>query len=141
MICDFHTSVLALNTGAGQDGTELTDAALNGDYLCPLGGAHFETAAVLYGSTNSNAYIATTGSAGAPAHGLALANGTRAILAGTDQGQPETLVQSVSAPNPTKSAIITNGSTEPLDWTNITINGVPAVSIEQNGACTGSGTP
>ena len=138
LVCDFHTSVLALNTGAGQDGTELTNASLNSDYSCPLSGAAFETAAVLYGSTNGSAYVATTGSAGAPAHGLAIANGTRAIMAGSDQGTPETLVQSASTPNPTKTATITNKSTEPLDWTSITVNGVPSVTIT-GGTCNTAG--
>ena len=139
VICDFHTSVLALNTGAGQDGTELTSAALNGDYSCPLSGAAFQTAAVLYGATNSSAYVATTGSAGAPAHGLAIANGTKAIMAGSDTGAGVVLVASASTPHPTKTITITNGSTEPLDWTGITINGVPDVTVVAGGTCGASG--
>ncbi len=102
---------------AGQDGTELTSAALNGDYSDPLSGAAFQTAAVLYGATNSSAYVATTGSAGAPAHGLAIANSTKAIMAGSDTGAGVVLVASASNPHPSKTITITNGSTEPLDWT------------------------
>jgi len=141
LICDFHTTVLQLNTAAGQDGTELTSAALNGDYSCPLGGAAFQTAAVLYGTTNGSAYIATTGSAGAPSMGLAIANGTKAIIPGSDQGQAVTLITSMAVPHPIKIATITNGSTEPLDWTGLSIQGVPDVTIQQNGACTGAGAP
>jgi hypothetical protein len=139
LICDFHTSVLALNTGAGQDGTELTNASLNGDNSCPLSGASFETAAVLYGATNSSAYVATTGSGGVPSHGLAIANGTKAIMPGSDQGQAATLVASVSNPHPSKTVTITNGSTEPLDWTSITVNGVPDVTVVAGGTCGASG--
>ncbi|WP_425161626.1 hypothetical protein [Candidatus Binatus sp.] len=140
LICDFHSTVLALNTGAGQDGTELSSAALNGDYSCPLGGAAFQTASVLYGATNSSAYTATTGSAGAAAHGLAIANGTRAIMAGSDQGQAVTLVQSGANPHPTKTAIITNGSTEPLDWTSITLSGsLTSVTIDPSSTCATAG--
>ncbi len=117
LICDFHSTLLQQNTGAGQDGTELTSAGLNGDYSCPLGGADFQTASVLYGATNSSAYIATTGSAGAPSHGLAIADATKAIMAGSDTGAGVILVASVSNPHPSKTITITNGSTEPLDWT------------------------
>jgi len=138
LICDFHSSLLQLNTGAGQDGTELTKASLNGDYSCPLGGADFETAAVLYGATNSSAYIATTGSAGAPSHGLAIANAGKAIMAGSDTGAGVILVSSGANPHPTKTITITNGSTEPLDWTAIQINGVPDVTVT-GGTCPSAG--
>jgi hypothetical protein len=139
LICDFHTSVLALNTGSGQDGTELTNASLNGDYSCPLSGAAFQTASVLYGTTNSNAYVATTGSAGAAAKGLAIANGTKAVMVGSDSGQAVTLVQSGTNLHPTKTATITNGSTEPLDWTSITLSGVSSVTIDASSTCGVSG--
>jgi len=141
LICDFHTTVLQLNVGAGQDGTELTSAGLNPDYSCPLAGAAFQTASVLYGTTNGNAYIATTGSAGAPAHGLAIANGTRAITPGSDTGANLIFVTSAGNPSPTATATIINGSTEPLDWTGITIGGAsPAnFSIVAGGTCPTSG--
>ena len=133
LICDFHSTLLQQNAGAGQDGTELTSAGLNADYSCPLGGAAFQTASVLYGTTNSSAYIATTGSAGAAAHGLAIADATKAIMAGTDTGAGVILVASVSNPHPSKTITITNGSTEPLDWTAIQINGVPDVTVVAGG--------
>ena len=140
LIVDFHTTVLANNTGAGQDGTELTTASLNGDYMDPLSGAAFQTAAVLYGATNSSAYVATTGSGGAPAHGLAIAASTKAIMAGTDTGAGVILVASPSNPHPTKTITVTNGSTEPLDWTSITVNGAPDVTISSfTGACNPAG--
>jgi hypothetical protein len=146
LICDFHSTLLQQNTGAGQDGTELTSAALDGDYGCPLAGAAFQTASVLYGTTNSSAYVATTGSAGAAAHGLAIANGTKAIMAGSDTGAGVVLVASPTNQHPTKTITVTNGSTEPLDWTNVTINGVADVTATtntqtQNSQCTGAGTP
>ena len=139
LIVDFHTTVLQDNTGAGQDGTELTSAALNGDYSDPLSGAAFQTAAVLYGATNSSAYVATTGSAGAPAHGLAIANSTKAIMAGSDTGAGVILVASASNPHPSKTITITNGSTEPLDWTAIQINGVADVTNTGTGTCPSAG--
>jgi len=140
LIVDFHSTVLALNTGAGQDGTELTDASLNGDYSDPLSGAHFETASVLYGATNSSAYVATTGGNGAPAHGLAIANSTKAIMAGSDTGAGVVLVASGANPHPTKTITLTNGSTEPLDWTAIQVNGVPDVTVTGfTGACNPAG--
>ena len=140
LIVDFHTTVLQSNTGAGQDGTELTSASLNADYSDPLAGAAFQTAAVLYGATNSSAYVATTGSAGAPAHGLAIANSTKAIMAGSDQGAGVVLVASGANPHPTKTITLTNGSTEPLDWTAITVNGAPDVTITGfTGACNPAG--
>jgi len=138
LVCDFHSTVLQQNAGAGQDGTELNSAALNGDYSCPLAGAAFQTAAVLYGATNSSAYLATTGSAGAAAHGLAIANAGKAIMAGSDTGAGVVLVASVSTPHPTKTITITNGSTEPLDWTGIQINGVPDVTVT-GGTCAPAG--
>jgi len=116
----------------------LNSAALNGDYSCPLAGAAFQTAAVLYGATNSSAYLATTGSAGAAAHGLAIANAGKAIMAGSDTGAGVVLVASVSNPHPSKTITITNGSTEPLDWTAIQINGVPDVTVT-GGTCPSAG--
>jgi hypothetical protein len=140
LICDFHSTVLQMNTGAGQDGTDLTSAALNSDFSCPLTGAAFQTATALYGTTNSSGYTATTGSAGAAAHGLAIANATKAIMVGSDSGQAETLVQSVSTPHPTKTATITNGSTEPLDWTSITLSGtLTSVTIDPSSTCAPAG--
>lgn len=140
LICDFHSTVLATNLG---DGTQLNSAGLNSDYSCPLGGAAFQTASVLYGTTNGSAYTATTGSAGAPAHGLAIANATKAIMAGTDAGQAAVMVASGSIPHPNKTVTITNASTEPLDWTSITLNTLPDVTIGtvENAECTGAGTP
>ncbi len=138
LIVDFHTTVIQQNTGAGKDGTELTSAGLNGDYMDPLSGAAFQTAAVLYGTTNGSAYVATTGSGGAPAHGLAIADSTKAIMAGSDTGAGVILVASVSTPHPSKTITITNGSTEPLDWTAIQINGVPDVTVT-GGTCPSAG--
>jgi hypothetical protein len=120
LICDFHQTLLSQHTG---DGTQLTSASLNGDYSCPLAGAAFQTATVLWGSSNQNAFIATVGAAGGPASGLALGTADRAIVPGSPQGQGLIFVTTASNPHPTLTATITNGSTEPLDWTNVTING------------------
>jgi len=141
LICDFHSTVIQQNAGAGQDGTELNSAGLNADYGCPLAPAAFQTAAVLYGTTNGNAYLATTGSAGAAAHGLAFANGTKSILAGSDTGANLIFVTSAGNPHPTVTGTITNGSTEPLDWTNITLGGTSPgdFAIVAGGTCPTSG--
>ena len=62
-------------------------------------------------------------------------------MAGSDTGAGVTLVASVSTPHPSKTITITNGSTEPLDWTGIAINGVADVTTELNSACTAAGAP
>ena len=63
LVVDFHESILAQHTG---DGTQEASASLNSDYMNPLAGAAFQTASVLWGTTNQNAYTATIGSGGVP---------------------------------------------------------------------------
>jgi len=69
---------------------------------------------------------------------LAIADATKAIMAGSDTGAGVILVASVSTPHPTKTITITNGSTEPLDWTAIQINSVPDVTVT-GGTCPSAG--
>jgi len=135
LIVDFHEAILAQHLG---DGTQEASATLNGDYSNPLAGASFQTASVLFGTTNQNAWTATVGSAGVPSAGLAIATAYKSILVGNDQGQAALLISSPSNLHPTKTVTITNGSIEPLDWTAISIQGVPDVTIT-GGTCSAVG--
>ncbi len=144
LVCDFHETVLQQNAGSGQDGTQLTNASVNADYSCPLGGAAFTTASVLYGSSNGNAFIATVGTNGTASPALAIGEASRAIIPGAPIGGASVLVASVSNPHPSHAVVVTNSATEPLDWTSlgITVSSGPAdVTIEQNSSCTGAGAP
>jgi len=143
VICDFHESILSQHTG---DATQLSTASINGDYACPLGGAGFQTAAVLFGSTLGNAFVGTVGALGTSAPGMALGTAGKMSSPGTGQGQAATLVASISNPHPSKTVTITNGSTEPIDWSAISIIGVPDVTAttlpsSQNSQCTAAGVP
>jgi hypothetical protein len=138
LVCDFHQTILAQHLG---DGTQLSNASVNSDYSCPLGGAAFTTATVLWGSSNGNAFAGTVGTNGTASPALALGQANRAIIPGAPIAGASVLVASVSNPHPSHTVTVTNSATEPLDWTSLSLSSVPDVTIELNNSCTAAGTP
>jgi len=142
LVCDFHLIVLQQSTS---DGTQLSHATTNPDFGCPLGlgGAAFDNASVVWGATNSNQFAMTVGTNGVAAKSGAAGNVARAIAPGSGKGLPITLVGSNANLHPIGSAILSNASPEPLDYTSLSLNGTPDLSIAspENSQCTGAGAP
>ncbi len=140
LVCDFHETII----GAGPsvtDGTQVTDAALNGDFGCPLGGNGFENASVVWGTVNQSAFILTTGSGGIASGGPSTGSASKAIATGIGKILPTSGVLTTTNlnPNPSVTLTVTNGSVEPIDYTGISLSGtVPDVTIT-GGTCLTTG--
>ena len=140
LICDFHLQVIQQSTS---DGTQLSDAAVNNDFSCPLATAHFETVNALWGATNSSAFVMNTGANGNAAPSAADGTAGRAIAAGAGTGGVATLAETNTNLHPLATITLKDSAPEPIDFTGLVLNSVPDVAIAapENSQCTGSGTP
>ncbi len=138
LVCDFHE--VLISAPSLTDGTQNTDAALNGDYGCPLSPAHFENASVVWGAVNQYAWVLTTGSNGNATTGVSMGTAGRAVAPGTNHMSAGTAVLVASNANlhPTTTLTLTNASGEPLDYSGLSLSGVPDVTIS-GGTCVAAG--
>jgi len=143
LVCDFHLAVLTQGTA---DGTQLSHASILPDFSCPLSGAAFDNASVLWGSSNTSQFVMTVGTNGTAAKSGAAGNVGRAIASGSGSGGVATLAETNTNLHPLATITLTNKSPEPIDYSSLTLNSVPDVTIastdELNVAgCTGPGAP
>ena len=131
MVCDFHESLIS---APGADGTQNTDAALNGDFSCPLAPAHFENASAVWGTTNQYAWVLTTGSDGVQSTGVSMGTAGKAVASGSNHLSPgAATVHSTGAP---VTVTLTNLSAEPLDYTSISLSaGFAGYAAITGGTC------
>ena len=131
LICDFHESLIS---APGADGTQNTDAALNGDFSCPLAPAHFENASAVWGTTNQYAWVLTTGSDGVQSTGVSMGTAGKAVASGSNHLSPgAATVHSTGAP---VTVTLTNLSAEPLDYTSISLSaGFAGYAAITGGTC------
>ena len=139
LICDFHESLISAPGTA--DGTQNTDAALDGDWSCPLAPAHFENASVVWGTANQYAWVLATGASGVATTGVSMGTAGKAVAAGTNHVSPgvATLTASNANLHPSTTLTITNDSAEPLDYAGLSLSGVPDVTIT-GGTCVPGGS-
>jgi len=140
LVCDFHLAVLTQGTA---DGTQLSHASILPDFSCPLSGAAFDNASVLWGSTNTSQFVMTVGTNGVAAKSGAAGNVGRAIATGAGAGGIATLAETNANLHPLATITLSNKAAESIDYTSLTLNGVPDVTIAraENSQCTGAGTP
>ena len=141
LICDYHGAVI--EAPSFTDGTQAIDAAINGNWGCPLAPAHFEVASVLWGSANQNAFAMTTGGNGnANPGGGSLATTGKIVAPGNGAVAPTNvnLVSSTAVQHPQLTVTVTNKSAEPIDYSGISLSGgLTDVSIDPSSTCLTAG--
>jgi len=137
LVCDFHQNII--EAPSTSDGTYATDAALDGDFSCPLVGAHFENVSLLWGSANQYGWLMTTGDSGVASGLGALGGAGKATATGIGHMSAGALVLVSSNINPAPSGTLTltNDAAEPIDFAAITVS-TPDVTIV-GGTCNAAG--
>jgi hypothetical protein len=132
--CDFDQAYVDTNDTLGY---EETSATFNGDFGCPLATAADQTSSVIWGTSNQNAFIITTGANGAPfaAVSTGVASKTTQFHVAISPGAAT--VHSTGAP---VTLTVTDGLGKPFDYSSIALSGsLTGFVTDSTSTCSTSG--